>query len=102
MKYLSIIFVVTILFGYNSPTKTNHKTHIDHNHDLVDILNSSEILSYDINCEDNLDLQIDCPDCYGTLQRTFEIEYCHGQRCRTRELYRCNFDDDHEYWIYTD
>lgn len=45
---------------------------------------------------------IECPDCYGTLKRTYEIEYCVGQRCRNRELYRCNYDSDHAYWIYED
>ena len=41
-----------------------------------------------------------CPDCYGTLMRTYHIEYCVGQRCQTRELYRCNLNSDHKYWIY--
>ena len=102
MKYLSIIFVTTILFGFSSPTKTHHKTHINHNHDLVDIHNSSEILSCDINNEDNSDLVTDCPDCYGTLQTTYKVEYCHGVKCRTRELYKCTYNSDHQYWIYKD
>ena len=102
MKYLLILFGITILFGFSLPDTSHYKTHVNHNHDLVEILNSSEITSHNTNYEDNLDLLMDCPECYGTLQRTYDIEYCHGQRCRTRELYRCNYDSDHEYWVYTD
>ena len=59
---------------------------------------SSETIIYKLdNSRD-----IDCPECYGTLKRTYKIEYCHGQRCLTRELYRCNVNSDHEYWIYED
>ena len=48
----------------------------------------------------NKDVITDCPDCYGTLQSTYITEYCVGQRCRDRTLYRCNYDSSHEYWIY--
>ena len=64
-----------------------------HNHEITSSIDKSVL------CLDN---DIECPDCYGTLRRTYEIEYCVGQRCRTRELYRCSYDWDHVYWIYTD
>ena len=44
----------------------------------------------------------DCPDCYGTLVTTYETEYCVGERCKNRTLYKCNYDSTHAYWIYHD
>ena len=64
-----------------------------HNYEIRSSIDKSEL------CLDN---DPECPMCYGTLRRTYIIEYCVGQRCRTRELYRCNYDSDHEYWVYED
>ena len=36
------------------------------------------------------------------LRNTYNTEYCVGQKCRTRTLYRCSCEPTHEYWIYKD
>ena len=64
-----------------------------------------------INVMENLDsskedafCDIDCPSddyCSGCLWSTYKTEYCVGQRCRTRTLYKCNVCSD-TWWIYHD
>jgi hypothetical protein len=67
----------------------------------LNILILSIILIVLSSFKSNKESDFDCPDCYGTLMRTYQIEYCVGQKCRTRELYRCNYNFNHSYWIYT-
>ena len=73
-----------------------------HNNDDVTETHKHEVISSIDKDESFLINEIDCPECYGTLQRTYQIEYCVGVKCRTRELYRCNMNRDHEFWVYTD
>ncbi len=49
----------------------------------------------------------ECPSCnmndyksWCVLRNTYKTEYCVGQKCRTRTLYRCSCNSSHEYWIY--
>ena len=48
----------------------------------------------------SLNEDIDCPECYGTLQPTYKTEYCYGIRCRDRTLYECDLRREHAYWVY--
>ena len=44
----------------------------------------------------------ECPSddyCNGCLYSTYKTEYCVGQRCRNRTLYKCNVCGD-TWWIY--
>ena len=92
IKLLALL-ILLVTFSCKTDQKLEKTTEVVENS-----MPSSETIIY--KAENSRD--IDCPECYGTLKRTYEIEYCHGQRCLTRELYRCNFNSDHEYWIYED
>ena len=97
MKKISIKFLALLILLVIFSWKTDQKSEKTIE-EVENSVSSSEII-YKADKADNSH-DIDCPKCYGTLKRTYKIEYCHGQRCLTRELYRCNFNSDHEYWIY--
>ena len=97
MKKISIKFLALLILLVIFSCKTDQKSEKTIE-EVENSVSSSEII-YKADKADNSH-DIDCPKCYGTLKRTYKIEYCHGQRCLTRELYRCNFNSDHEYWIY--
>jgi len=100
MKKISIKFLALLILLVIFSCKTDQKSEKTIE-EVENSVSSSEII-YKADKADKADNShdIDCPKCYGTLKRTYKIEYCHGQRCLTRELYRCNFNSDHEYWIY--
>jgi hypothetical protein len=89
IKFLALLILI-VIFSCKTYQKSGKTTEVVENS-----VSSSEIIYKADNSDDT-----DCPECYGTLKRTYKIEYCHGQRCLTRELYRCNFNSDHEFWIY--
>ena len=89
IKFLALLILI-VIFSCKTYQKSGKTTEV-----VKNSVSSSEIIYKADNSDD-----IDCPECYGTLKRTYKIEYCHGQRCLTRELYRCNFNSDHEFWIY--
>jgi hypothetical protein len=117
MKYISIftLFIISSLFlSFSSMPASDLITHESHHIELnsfekshIDLFSKNivkEIKSI-LKTNKNLDLDdndIECPDCYGTLRSTYITEYCVGIKCRTRTLYRCSFDSDHEYWVYED
>ena len=94
-----ILFILLAIFGTYTITYSSFSV------DNANIV-TEEATVTDAEMSNNISnhtlIIIDCPDCYGTLQNTYITEYCVGQRCRTRTLYRCNYDRDHEYWIYKD
>jgi len=97
-----LIFSLITLLSFNfSYSHNNDDLTETHKHEMVSSIDKDKS-SLNFNNPLIKAKEIDCPDCYGTLKRTYKIEYCVGQRCRTRELYRCNYDSDHEYWVYTD
>ena len=115
MKYISIftLFIISSLFlSFSSMSDSDLINHESHHIELNSFEKSHKdlfsknivkeiksILKTNTNLDDNA---IECPDCYGTLRTTYKTEYCVGIKCRTRTLYRCTYDSNHEYWIYED
>ena len=53
---------------------------------------------------ENISCDIDCRSddyCVGCLWTTHKTEYCVGQKCLTRTLYKCNVCGE-KWWIYHD
>jgi hypothetical protein len=95
MSLLTLVFITTQAqteFLENNDIEQKTSVTVDNN------TNNQNVLIMGIGAPD-------CPNdnCYnGKLYTTYKTEYCVGVHCRTRTLYRCNMDRDHEYWIYKD